>query len=154
MSTNEVPEQVWALMKSRLGYNDEELELFKSDPRNAKVLSIAPEMMNKTIVFQVVRSCGCNSQHHSGDRFFFTGDGNLITKMAPSKVCAFLLPIMGQMIYGIHELWYAGVDPNKLTFKRGGCFDVGVKCGGWGNVVIEACVMDRDEAAALAPSSR
>jgi hypothetical protein len=69
--------------------------------------------------------------------------------MSPSKVCGFVLPVMGQMLYAIHELWYAGMDPNRMCFKRGGCFDVGVQCGGWGNIVIEARVMDREEAKKL-----
>ena len=56
---------------------------------------------------------------------------------------------MGQMIYAIHELWFAGIDPNQLCFKRAGCFDVGVQCGGWGHIVLEARVMDRDEAKKL-----
>ena len=41
------------------------------------------------------------------------------------------------------------VDPNELRFKRGGCFDVGVRCGGWGNVILEASVMDREAASQL-----
>ena len=150
MSTPEVPPQIWEMMQQRLGYSDEEIALFAEDPRNARVMAVAPRMMTHTIVFEVVASCGCNSQHGLGDRIYYSGDGNLLTRLAPSKVCAFLLPIMGQMIYGIHELWYAGVDPNELAFKRAGCFDVGVKCGGWGRVVVQARVMEREAAQKLA----
>lgn len=148
-SDQAMPENIWVMMKERLGYTDEELELFKSNPRNRRVLATGLEMAKKTIVFEVVESNGCNSQHRVGTRFFFTGDGNLISKMAPSRICAFVMPIMTQAIFAIHELWYAGVDPNELQFKRGGCFDVGVRCGGWGHVVLEAKVMDREEASRL-----
>jgi hypothetical protein len=149
MSNEKLPDQVFDLMQERLGYNDDEAKLFKDNPRNTKVMQTATDMRNKTIVFEVVQSKGCNSQHKVGAKFYFSGDGNLLTKMAPSRVCAYLLPIMGQAIYGIQELWYAGVDPNNLCFKRAGCFDVGVQCGGWGNVVIESKVMPRDEAQKL-----
>jgi hypothetical protein len=149
MAKDAVPEGIWSVMQERLGYTDEELELFKKDPRNAKVLATGMEMAQKTIVFEVVESHGCNSQHRVGTKFFFTGDGNLITKMSPSRVCAFVMPIMTQAIFAIHELWYAGADPNELRFKRGGCFDVGVRCGGWGHVVLEASVMDREAASQL-----
>jgi hypothetical protein len=37
----------------------------------------------------------------------------------------------------------AGVDPNEMRFKKTGCFDVGVKCGGWGRIVMECRVEDR-----------
>jgi hypothetical protein len=144
-----VPDEIWLMLKERLDYTDEELELFKSDPRNSKVLATGMEMARKTIVFEVVESKGCNSEHRVGTRFFFTGDGNLITKMSPARVCAFVMPIMTQAIFAIHELWYAGVDPNGLQFRRGGCFDVGIRCGGWGHVVLEASVVDREAASQL-----
>jgi len=149
MSESSVPDQVWAMMQQHLDYSDEEMALFKKDPRNARVMATAPDMMNKTIVFTVVESHGCNSQHKVGTRFFFSGDGNLLTRKAPKKICAFLLPVMAQGIFGLHELWYAGVDPNQACFKRGGCFDVGVRCGGWGHVVLESNVMKREEAQQL-----
>ena len=41
---------------------------------------------------------------------------------------------------------YAGVDAAELTFRRAGCFDVGVRCGGWGNVVLEFSMRDREKA--------
>jgi len=146
MSKDEIPQEVWGEMQKRLGYTDEEMGLFKADPRNAKVLRTGVEMAGKTIVFEVVESRGCNSGHTVGTRFYFTGDGNLLSKMSPSKVCAYALPIMTQAIFAIQELWYAGVDPNDLRFKRAGCFDVGVACGGWGHIIIEAKVLDRKDA--------
>ncbi len=147
-TTDAVPEQVWALMKAQLGYDDEELELFKNNPRNTRVMATVPLMMKKTIVCEVVESTGCNSQHTEGTCFYFSGDGNFITKMAPKRVCAFIFPVMMQAVFGIQELWYAGVEDAKLTFPRGACFDVGVRCGGWGRVVMEAKVMDREAATA------
>ncbi|HUT99906.1 MAG TPA: hypothetical protein VM425_00540 [Myxococcota bacterium] len=154
MNNNELPDQVWDVVQSHLGYTDQEMELFKKDPRNAKVLAMTPDMKSKTIVFEVIESKGCNSKHVAGSRFYFSGDGNLLTKMAPSKVCAYLLPILGQAIYGIQELWYAGVDPNELCFKRAGCFDVGVQCGGWGHLIVESKVMSREDATKLFEQSR
>lgn len=149
MSQETLPEPVWDLMKERLGYDDEQMRKFRENPRNARVLETGMDMAGKTIVFEVVESKGCNSQHSVGTRFYFTGDGNLITKMAPSRVCAFAMPVMTQAIFAIGELWYAGVDPDSIRFRRGGCFDVGVECGGWGHVILEARVMDRADAAAL-----
>jgi len=46
-------------------------------------------------------------------------------------------------VYVANELYYAGVDPNETRFKRVRCFDVGVRCGGWGNIVMELKVEDR-----------
>ncbi len=40
---------------------------------------------------------------------------------------------------------YAGIEPNEMRFRRAGCFDVGVQCGGWGHIVMELGVEDRDK---------
>ena len=113
------------------------------------VLRRAGEMANLIIVFEVVYSEGCNSQHKVGTKFFFSSDGNLLSRMSPPKVCAFVLPFMVQIVFAIQGLMHAGIDPNQLCFNRASCFDVGVQCGGWGRVVVEAKVLDRQEAKKL-----
>ena len=133
----------WPAIKKHLGYNDEEMELFRSNPRNDDVLSKAPELLDKTIIIEVVESRGCNSQHKVGDKLYFDGAGNLLTNRCPKKVCIYALNAATAMIFTANELLYAGVDPNEMRFKRAGCFDVGVECGGWGRVVLEIKVVDR-----------
>lgn len=138
-----VDESIWTFMQAHLGYNDEEMKTFRENPRNADILSKGMELMGKTIIFEVVKSHGCNSQHTVGDKFYFDGAGNLLTKMNPQKICVYALSAMAKLVYGANELFYAGVDPNDLRFKRIGCFDVGVQCGGWGNIALEIKVVDR-----------
>lgn len=75
-----VDESTWKFMQKHLGFNDEELELFRNNPRTVDIVSKAPALMKKTIVAEVVASHGCNSQHKVGDRFYFDGSGNLLTK--------------------------------------------------------------------------
>ena len=133
----------WKVMKGRLGYSDEEMRAFRENPRNEDVLSKAPALQDKTIIIEVVQSNGCNSQHRAGDRFYFDGAGNLLTKRCPKKICIYALSAATGLIFASNELLYAGVDPNEMRFKRAGCFDVGVQCGGWGRVVVEISVQDR-----------
>ena len=133
----------WKVMKGHLGYSDEEMKAFRENPRNEDVLSKAPALLDKTIVIEVVESHGCNSQHRAGDRFYFDGAGNLLTKRCPKKICIYALNAATGLIFASNELLYAGVDPNEMRFKRAGCFDVGVQCGGWGRVVVEISVQDR-----------
>jgi len=131
------------LIQNHLGYTDEEIQIFMDNPRNMDVLQKAPELAGKTIVIEVVEAHGCNSQHKAGDKFYFDGAGNLITKLNPKKICAFALSPIASLIYGAHEMIYAGVDPNGMRFKRTGCFDTGVRCGGWGHIVMEIKVENR-----------
>jgi uncharacterized repeat protein (TIGR04076 family) len=101
--------------------------------------------MSKTIVAEVVESKGCNSQHKVGDRFIFDGVGNLLTQKSPKRICIYALKPLAQMVFAVNELIYAGAAPNQIRFKRTGCFDVGVNCGGWGHIVMEIKVEDRQK---------
>ncbi|MCJ7771713.1 MAG: hypothetical protein MUP22_01110 [Desulfobacterales bacterium] len=136
-------QEIWDPIQSHLGYTDDEMKLFKENPRNTDVFAKAPALMNKTIVAEVVASKGCNSQHKKGDKLFFDGAGNLITKLAPKKICIYALSAISKLIFASNELFYAGVDPNEMRFKRIGCFDVGVQCGGWGHIVLELKMEDK-----------
>ncbi len=138
--------ELWKFMQEHLGYNDEEMKMFKENPRNEDVLSKVAALMNKTIIAEVVESHGCNSQHKVGDKFYFDGAGNLITKLCPKRICVYALTSAAALVFTSNELFYAGVDPNEMRFKRAGCFDVGVRCGGWGHIVLELRVEERKKA--------
>ena len=137
---------LWKFMQEHLGYNDEEMKMFKENPRNEDVLSKVAALMNTTIIAEVVESHGCNSQHKVGDKFYFDGAGNLITKLCPKRICVYALMSVGALVFTSNELFYAGVDPNEMRFKRAGCFDVGVRCGGWGHIVLELRIEERKKA--------
>src|SRR4030066_1067435 len=132
-------------IQTHLGYDDEELEIFLSNPKNVEIISKAPALMQKTIVADVVESHGCNSRHQVGDKFYFDGAGNLLTELSPKKICIFSLGYIMMMIFTVSEMLYAGVDPNTMRFKRTNCFDVGLQCGGWGRIVLELSVTDRGQ---------
>jgi uncharacterized repeat protein (TIGR04076 family) len=134
----------WKYMKRRLGYSDEEMKRFKDDPKNEGRLERAPELLKKMIIAEVVNSHGCNSQHKEGDRFIFDGAGNLLTEKSPEKICIFALNAITPQIFAANELVHAGVNPNEMRFNRASCFDVGLACGGWGQIVMDISVEDRE----------
>lgn len=136
-------EEMYSVMQRHLGYTDDEMKHFRNNPINDAVLTKAPELMGKTIVFEVIESSGCNSHHKAGDKFYFDGAGNLISKMNPSRICIYALQAMLPIIFASNELVYNDVDPNQLKFKHAGCFDVGVKCGGWGRIIMRYRMEDR-----------
>lgn len=136
-------ENAWKFFQKHLDYSDEEMELFRRNPKNVDILSKAPGLMQKTIVAEVIDSHGCNSQHRVGDKFYFDGSGNYLSKMNPKRTCIYALSALAGPIYVANELFYAGVNPNEMRFNRVGCFDVGVRCGGWGRIVLELRMEDR-----------
>jgi uncharacterized repeat protein (TIGR04076 family) len=132
-------------IKERLDYNDEELKLFLDNPNNIDILSKSLPLLNKTIVIEVIESKGCNSQHKKGDKIYFDGTGNLLTKLSPKRICIYALSVLDKLILSAIELIYAGANPNEMRFKRVSCFDVGLECGGWGRIVMELSVIDRNK---------
>lgn len=132
-----VDERMWKIVQRHLGYSDEDMDLFRQNPRNEDVLSQSGALRKKVIVLEVVESHGCNSQHKVGDKFYFDGVGNLLTDRCPKKVCGYSLTGAIMAVFAANEMLLAGIDPNQIRFKRTGCFDVGLACGGWGRIVLE-----------------
>ncbi|MBI4961972.1 MAG: TIGR04076 family protein [Desulfomonile tiedjei] len=139
-----VDESVWTYFQKHLGYSDEEMVRFKEDPRNQEAIVKGAELMNKTIVAEVVQSHGCNSRHKVGDKFYLDGVGNLISKLCPERMCLYAVSALKPIVFAANELLYAGQDPGQIRFKRWGCGDVGLECGGWGKIVMEVKVVDRE----------
>jgi uncharacterized repeat protein (TIGR04076 family) len=138
-----VDEAMGNAIQKHFAYTDEEMKVFMDNPRNLDVLGKAPLFTSKTMVFEVVDAHGCSSQHKKGDKLCFDGAGNLLTKRSPDRICIYALSAAASLIFAAGELLMAGIDPNEMRFKRTGCFDVGVKCGGWGRIVMELKVEDR-----------
>jgi len=134
----------WRFIKRHLGYSNEEMDVFKAHPKNEDVLDMGKDLLDKEIVIEVVASKGCNSQHKEGDRIYFDGAGNLLTEKSPDKICIFAINAIAPLMYAANELFYAGVDPNRMKFKRASCIDVGVQCGGWGQVALEISVKGKE----------
>lgn len=131
-------------IKNMLEFTDEEMKVFMENPKNKQILSKSPDLMKKSIIVEVVKSHGCAARHRVGNKFYFTGDGNLLTKLCPSRICMSALSAAGNLVSSAVTLMWADQDPNKMMFKTAGCSDVGLECGGWGNIVMEISVVDRD----------
>ena len=132
-----IDERIWRVMQKRLGYSDEEMALFRNNPRNEQVLDKAKILADLHFIAEVVEAHGCNSRHKKGDRFRLDGYGNLLKEQNPDRICIFALGALAPLVFAAQELVYAGVDPNEMRFRSVGCVDVGIACGGWGKVVMQ-----------------
>jgi hypothetical protein len=111
-----IKSSIWKIVrfnyiKKRLTYSNDEMELFKNNPQNEKMLSMAPSIMNASIIATVIESHGCNSLHKVGDQFHFDGFGNLITELSPNKICiyAFYAPSATSISY---QFFYNTIEVN------------------------------------------
>ena len=134
---NMIDQRLWKLMQTKLGYNNEEATMFRNDPRNEQVLSKAEELFKRHFVAEVIEAHGCNSRHKKGDKIHLDGYGNLLKEGNPAKICIFALAALSPLFFASQELMYAGIEPNQMCFRSASCIDVGLKCGGWGRIVMQ-----------------
>jgi hypothetical protein len=125
------------IIQKRLGLNDQEFQVIGENPKFQRLFENAMKGARYQLVAEVVESKGCHSGHVKGQKLCFDSAGNLLTREAPERVCAFLMPNLTVMINAFFENLLNGRDPNEVMFNRTGCYDVGPACGGWGHVIVE-----------------
>jgi len=136
-----VDEAMFDAVKQMLGYTDEQLETWKKNPRNLKVLENAERFQTHKIVAEVTSSHGCAAGHRVGDRIVFGGDGALLCRESPDKICFGLLSPLNPLAGLVFDKISSGEDPTRIAFNKVHCVDVGVDQGGWGEVVAEVKVV-------------
>ncbi len=137
-----VDETIWKQTQEHLGYTNEEMKLFRDNPHNVELVKKAMTNMNKQILCEVVEAKGCMAGHKKGDKIYIDLAGGINTQKSPDKLCMHLIEAGTNYIYTACELVHHGIAPDRMRFKRFGCLDVGLECGGWGKVVSEVTVVD------------
>jgi hypothetical protein len=89
--TDMIDGRIWNIMQKRLGYSDEEQELFRNNPRNEQVLSNGSELSRTLFIVEVIDAHGCNSRNKKGDKIYLDGYGNLLKEKNPEKLCIFMI---------------------------------------------------------------
>ena len=138
-------ERLLKILQKRLNYSDEQFQQFRENPRNEEVLSKSTEINNTILVLTVVESHGCNSQHKIGDKIYLDGAGNILTKFCPAKICSYALNNALLMIFAANEFIFSGISPMNIKFKRCSCFDAGISCGGFGQIVLELSITTKEQ---------
>jgi hypothetical protein len=140
-----IEESVWAFVQQRLGFSDDEMNVFRDNPMNAGLIERGMALQDKEIVFEFVEAHGCYS-HMGGDRLVFDALGKLVVAECPERICSHAITAGAGHLFAITELLFQGIAPEKMRFKRLGCMDVGLCCGGWGHAVMELKVRDAEAA--------
>jgi len=124
---------------ARVGYAEADFGHFQAgDPGLRQILKLARVAARYSLVAEVVKARHCNSGYKVGDRFVLDVDGNFITKLCPSRLCAYLISQLTVPVALINERFSEGLDPNLFHFMhRVRCLDVGVECAGYGEVMLE-----------------
>jgi uncharacterized repeat protein (TIGR04076 family) len=130
---------------ARVGYTEAELAQFQSgDPRLRQMERLARAAARYSIAAEVVKARHCNSGYQQGDKFILDVNGNFITKLCPARLCVYAISQLTVPVALINERLGEGLDPNQFHFMHQmRCLDVGVDCGGYGEVRFEVKVVPR-----------
>lgn len=141
--------QAWQSFAQRVGYSPQETAgVSADDPRARHVERLAQAAPNYSIVAEVVEAAHCNTGYQPGDRFVLDVDGNFIGKMCPKRQCVYLVSQLMVPVALINERLSEGLEPNAFHFAHQvHCLDVGVRCGGYGQVRLEVSMRPRSELA-------
>jgi uncharacterized repeat protein (TIGR04076 family) len=138
-------EKIWSLFQSHMGYTDEEMDIFRSDPEKVEMVTQRPAFVKNRIVAEVIESHGCHAQHWVGDRFVMTGGGQLINEECPKRMCMFALGPVSNILPAIYERFMIDADPDFERSQVVQCTDVGLDKGGWEKVLMKVYVEKNPE---------
>ena len=129
----------------RVGYTEEDLKHFEpGDPRLRQMERLGRAAARYAIQAEVVKARNCNSGYQAGDKFILDVNGNFITKLCPARLCVYAISQLAVPVALINERLGEGLDPSQFHFMHQvRCLDVGVECGGYGEVRLEIKVVPR-----------
>ena len=133
-------EEIWRRFQKHMGYTDEEMKVFRSDPEKVKMVTQIPDFVKRRVIAEVIESRGCHAQHKVGDRFVMTAGGQLIVEECPKRICMFALGPVSAVLPAIYDRLIAKSDPNWERFNIVQCTDVGLEKGGWGKILMKVYV--------------
>ena len=133
-------EEIWRRFQKHMGYSDDEMKTFRSDPQKVKMVTQTPEFVKSRVIAEVIESHGCHAQHKVGDRFVMTAGGQLIAEQSPKRICMFALGPVSHVLPSIYERLVSKSDPRGEQFNIVQCTDVGLDKGGWGKILMKVYV--------------
>jgi uncharacterized repeat protein (TIGR04076 family) len=131
----------WKNFQEHLGFTDEELEVFRSNPNHVKAMEEAPAFATHKIIIDILESHNCTAGYKAGDRFVVDGLGFLINEESPKKLCIGAISSFKTLI---DRMWQAFFDgKTEVLQDRIRCPDVGVHRGGWGEITMRVRAVPR-----------
>jgi uncharacterized repeat protein (TIGR04076 family) len=133
-------EELWKRFQKHMGYTDEEMKIFRSDPLKVKMVTDSPQFVKSRIIAEVIESQGCHSGHKVGQKFVMDGNGQIIAKECPERMCVFAIGALQNPVNKIYERFIAHSDPKNERTEVVQCSDVGLEKGGWGKILMKVYV--------------
>ena len=134
------PEEIQC-MNENWGWTKEQINnLTLRQRRNVRV---TPMRRAIKLIAEVVKAENCACKPKIGDRIIINGAGIVAKRQTTFPyLCLFALAPLLPFVYVVYDRCVDGLDPSPQGFgDHVRCCDVGVGCGGWGEVMFKVyCV--------------
>ncbi|NQU64624.1 MAG: hypothetical protein HQ517_10130 [SAR324 cluster bacterium] len=132
--------EFWDRFQKHMGYTDEEMLYFQSDPVKVKMVTQTPDFAKRKIVAEVIESHNCHAQHKVGDKFVMSAGGVLNSQECPGRMCMFALGPVSNILPVFYERFVSRSDPDYERSNVVQCTDIGLEKGGWGKILMKVYV--------------
>lgn len=134
-------------MKEQFGWTDEQIDNYVlTSPKKLKMIKEynSGRLREYKIIAEVIKSENCAEKLKKGDKFVFTSTGRPLPEETTAPLCLWALAPVLPFTYMVWDRINEGLDPNGMVFDHFKCYDVGVECGGYGQVSLKVyCVKDK-----------
>jgi uncharacterized repeat protein (TIGR04076 family) len=135
-------ERRWRGAQKHLGFTDDELRIFRSNPAHKKAMENAPGFATMQMVVEVVEAHNCAAGYKAGDRFVIDSEGLLVTESCPQRLCVGAIFSFKPLV---DRMWQAFFDNSaEILHDTVRCPDVGVEKGGAGTVTMRIHAEPKD----------
>ncbi len=125
-------------LKEKFSWSDEQLKLL--GPMHWKVIDAFPRREGYRVVAEVLQAGGCALQAKVGDKIVFSPGGVVLPQESTfPQLCLWALAPMFPIFQTIYDRFAEGIDPNPI-WNVVKCADVGIECGGFGEVLFKIYV--------------
>ena len=137
----------WKAFQKHLKYTDEELEVFKADPKRSAAAKrlFDPAIMKKDLIVEVVESHGCSCALKPGDKLVFRGLAMLDLKRSSANWCAHAMGPVPGIATLVQDRFNSGLEINDMVYDHFSCGDTGPLRHGWGQVIMKAYVAENPD---------
>jgi len=127
-------EKRWRKLQEVLAYTDEELELYRTQPKKVKALEEGARFATHNIIIEIIDAHNCAMGYKTGDKFVVDGGGALVLDQCPHRLCVGAISAFKTLTDRMWQAFYDG--RSEVLHDTVHCPDVGLREGGWGMITM------------------
>jgi uncharacterized repeat protein (TIGR04076 family) len=134
-------EKRWQKVQKALGFTDDEMALFRSNPKNRKAMEASPLFATHVMAIEVTEARNCSAGYQPGDTFYVDTEGCLISNESPARICVGALWALKPLVDRMWEAFFH--NTTEILHDTVRCPDVGLYHGGTGEVTMKIRAIPR-----------